>query len=374
MGHTLVMALLFTPLTLRGRTFRNRAWISPMCQYSSHEGRPDPWHLVHLGGFAKGGAGLVVAEATAVTPEGRITPACAGIWNDQQAEDYAPIVEFIHRQGAAAGIQLAHAGRKASTQVPWQGGGALAPAEGGWGTLAPSALPFGRLAPPAAMTVRQIDQVVAAWAQAARRAVAAGFDVIEVHAAHGYLLHEFLSPLSNRRGDAYGGDLVNRARLLLRVVDSIREAIPEDVPLFVRVSATDWVPGGWDLADTVQLAGWLGERGTDLIDTSSGALSPEQRIPVGPGYQVPLAAAIRQQAGIPTSAVGLILSGAQAEDVLQRGAADAVMIGRAALRQPAWALQAAQELQVAGPWPRQYERAAGPPPPAEEPPAPPKRT
>jgi len=352
------MALLFTPLTIRGLTVRNRAWVSPMCQYSAREGRPGEWHLVHLGSFAKGGAGLVMVEATGVLPEGRITPACTGIWTDEQAADFERIVAFLHSQGATAGIQLAHAGRKASSQIPWLGRGTVPPEEGGWQTLAPSALAFDGLAEPLAMTLPQIDAVVAAWAAAAHRARRAGFDVVEIHAAHGYLLHEFLSPLSNIRTDEYGGSLENRARLLLRVAAAVRGAWPDDRPVFARVSATDWVAGGWDIEQTVQVARWLAEAGIDLVDTSSGGLSPAQRIPVGPGYQVPLAARIRAEADVLTSAVGLILTGEQAERVLQDGAADAVMMGRPMLRDPAWAQHAALDLGVEPPWPTQYHRVA----------------
>lgn len=350
------MAKLFEPLTLRGLTIRNRAWTSPMCQYSSRDGMPNDWHLVHLGSFAKGGAGLVMTEATAVVPQGRITPACAGIWSDEQGEAYARTVSFIRSQGAAAGMQLAHAGRKGSSQIPWRGHGSVPVDQGGWQTQAPSALQFGDYALPTAMTTAEIDALVEAWGAGARRALEAGFDVVEVHAAHGYLLHEFLSPLSNRREDEYGGPLANRARLLLRVVEQVRAVWPQDRPLFVRVSATDWVAGGWTLDECVVVSRWLGELGVDLIDVSSGGLDPSQQIPIGPGYQVPLASRVRNKAGIPTSAVGLILDGAHAEQVLHEGAADAVMVARAMLRDPAWAQHAALDLGAAPPWPQQYHR------------------
>lgn len=350
------MARLFDPITLRGLTIRNRAWTSPMCQYSSREGMPNDWHLVHLGSFAKGGAGLVMMEATGVTPEGRITPACAGIWSDAHGEAYERTVDFIRSQGAAAGIQLAHAGRKGSSQIPWAGHGTVPPEHGGWQTLAPSAVPFNGYAAPVGMTAGQIDDVVLAWVEGARRALEAGFDVIEVHAAHGYLLHEFLSPLSNHREDGYGGSLANRARLLLRVVEEVRAVWPDDRPLFVRVSGTDWVDGGWTIDECVEVARWLVERGVDLIDVSSGGLDPAQQIPVGPGYQVPLAARVRNEAGVPTSAVGLILDGAQAQQVLADGAADAVMVARGMLRDPAWAQHAAISLGAEPPWPQQYHR------------------
>jgi 2,4-dienoyl-CoA reductase-like NADH-dependent reductase (Old Yellow Enzyme family) len=349
---------LFEPFTLRGVTARNRAWVSPMCQYRAVDGVAQDWHLVHLGSLARGGAGLVMAEATAVLPAGRISPQDLGLWDDGQVGPLARIVDFVRAQGAVAGIQLAHAGRKGSSYRPWSGRGTVPPSAGGWPTVAPSALAFGRSAPPREMTVADIDAVVAAWAAAAGRALAAGFDVVEVHAAHGYLLHEFLSPLSNRRTDAYGGSLANRARLLLRVVAAVRQAWPADRPLFVRFSGTDWVPGGWDVEQCAQVARWCGEQGADLVDVSSGGLDPAQQIPVGPGYQVPLAAQLRAATGLPTVAVGLITTGPQAQQVLDAAAADAVMIGRAMLRDTAWALHAARELGIDVPWPSPYARVA----------------
>jgi 2,4-dienoyl-CoA reductase-like NADH-dependent reductase (Old Yellow Enzyme family) len=329
-----------------------------MCQYSSLDGHPTPWHLVHLGAFARGGAGLVLAEATAVTPDGRISPADAGLWTDAQAADYEPLVTFVHDQGAAIGVQLAHAGRKASTAVPWQGRGYVPLADGGWPTVGPSALAFDDLPAPSAMTTAAIDSVVDAFSAAAERAREVGYDVVEIHAAHGYLLHQFLSPLSNRRDDAYGGGLDGRSRLLIRVADAVREQWPDDRPLFVRVSATDWVEGGWTTAQTVELARLLANHGVDLIDVSSGGLDPAQRIPVAPGFQVPLAEAVRHGAGVATSAVGLITEPAQAEQVLADGSADAVMLGRALLRDPHWPIRAAEVLDHHAPWPPPYRRAA----------------
>lgn len=351
------MSLLHSPLTLRGTTVRNRAWVSPMCQYSSLDGHPTAWHLVHLGSFARGGAGLVMTEATAVLPQGRISPADAGLWNDDQAEGYAPIVTFVHGQGAAIGFQLAHAGRKASTAVPWQGHGSVPPGEGGWLTVAPSALAFDDLPPPEAMTRAQIDEAVAAFAAAAVRADQMGADVVEIHAAHGYLLHEFLSPISNRRADNYGGSFENRSRALVRVVDAVRAVWPDNRPLFVRISATDWVEGGWTLEESVDLARILGRHGVDLVDVSSGGLDPAQQIPVGPGYQVPHAHTIRRQSGVATSAVGHITEPVQAEQALVAGSADAVMLGRAMLRDPHWAARSAGVLDGDEPWPAPYARA-----------------
>jgi 2,4-dienoyl-CoA reductase-like NADH-dependent reductase (Old Yellow Enzyme family) len=352
------MSRLFTPLTLRGVTFPNRVWVSPMCQYSSVEGRPGDWHLVHLGSLARGGAGLVMTEATAVLPEGRISPQDAGIWSDEQAADYARITTFIKGQGSVPGIQLAHAGRKASTYAPWRGHGSVPGAEGGWPTVAPSPIPFGDYAAPTALDLAEIPALIEAWAAAARRAVAAGFEVIEIHGAHGYLLHEFLSPLSNQRTDAYGGDdLANRARLLLEIVDAVRTAIPDTTALFVRLSASDWVPGGLTIEDTAQVAALLATRGVDLIDASSGGNSPGPQITLGPGYQAPFARAIREQSGLPTAAVGMITEPGQAEKILAEQSADAVFLARALLREPTWPQRAAFELGADIAWPPQYDRA-----------------
>ncbi|WP_300342699.1 NADH:flavin oxidoreductase/NADH oxidase [Nesterenkonia sp.] len=354
---------LFEPITLRSLTVRNRIWIPPMCQYSAEacDGMATDWHMAHLGSLARGGAGAVIMEATAVTPEGRISPQDTGLWNDEQAEKLQPVVDLMHAQGAAAGIQLAHAGRKASTARPFgeEGrSGSLTADQGGWSTLAPSAVAYPGLAEPGALTGDGIAAVVQAFADAAQRAVQAGFDLLEIHAAHGYLIHEFLSPLSNLRDDDYGGDLRGRARLLLEVVDAVRARVGEKVPLLVRVSATDWVEDGLDVQDTVQVVTWLRDHGVDLIDVSSGGNAPA-RIRTGPGYQVPLAAAIREQTGVPVAAVGLITDPVQAEHIVGTGQADAVLIGRAALRNPHWPLEAARQLghhpeEIPGPYERAY--------------------
>jgi 2,4-dienoyl-CoA reductase-like NADH-dependent reductase (Old Yellow Enzyme family) len=330
-----------------------------MCQYSAQDGVPNDWHLVHLGSFATGGAGLVIAEASAVVPEGRISPQDAGLWNDEQRDAWARITAFVRSQGAVPGIQLAHAGRKASTWRPWERERGSVPLEhGGWDTVAPSALAFDGLAEPRALERDELASIVAAFAAAARRAVEAGFEVIEVHAAHGYLLHQFLSPLSNARDDDYGGSLENRSRLTLDVVKAVRAEVGDRMPLLVRVSATDWVDGGWDLDQTATLAGWLREAGADLIDVSSGGLDPRQRIALGPGYQVPFAAHVRRAAGVPVAAVGLITEPAQAEELVASGQADAVLLGRQLLREPHFALRAAHELGAeADHWPPQYLRA-----------------
>lgn len=358
------MSLLFEPLTLRGVTFPNRIFLAPMCQYScdDEDGVPTDWHLVHLGSHAIGGFGLVVTEAAAVSPEGRITPQDAGIWNDDQTAGWARITSFVQAQGAATGIQLAHAGRKASTYSPFSGRtGSVAIADGGWMTGAPSALAFDGYATPRALTVAQIEQVVADFGAAARRADAAGFDVVEIHAAHGYLLHEFLSPLSNRRTDEYGGDFAGRSRLLAQVVTAVRASWSADKPLFVRFSGTDWTEGGWSLAETELAATLVGKLGADFIDVSSGGNVATADIPVGPGYQVPLAAGVRSATGLPTGAVGLITEPAQAERILADGSADAVLLARAGLREPGWPQRAAHELGLPtdkAPYRPQYVRGA----------------
>jgi len=351
------VSALFTPLTLRGTTLRNRIWVSPMCQYSATDGRPDDWHLVHLGARAVGGAGLVLTEATAVSAEGRISPADTGIWTDEQAADWARIVRFVRSQGAVAGIQLAHAGRKASTAAPWLGGGPVDLDAGGWATVGPSPLAFGALPAPRELSVAGIRAVVADFAAAAVRARDAGFQVVELHAAHGYLLHQFLSPLANERSDAYGGDFAGRTRLTLEVAEAVRAVWPADQPVLVRISGTDWVQGGWAVDDSVELVRLLGERGVDLVDVSSGGLAPAARIPVGPGYQVGMAEQIRRGSGVPTGAVGMITEVKQAEDVIASGAADAVLLARALLRDPYWPLRAALELGAEPAWPDQYQRA-----------------
>ncbi|MBO3083410.1 NADH:flavin oxidoreductase/NADH oxidase [Cellulomonas fengjieae] len=353
------MSLLFSPLTLRGTTFPNRAWLAPMCQYSAVDGTPNDWHLVHLGSRASGGFGLLIAEATAVAPEGRISPEDTGLWHDQHVSEWRRITDFVHERGSLVGVQLAHAGRKASTFSPFANGRGSVPAElGGWPTVAPSAVAFPGLETPHALSLDEIAQVPAAFAAAARRADDAGFDVVEVHAAHGYLLHQFLSPLSNARDDEYGGTLENRARLLLETVDAVRGAWPEDKPLFVRLSATDWVEGGLTVGDVAQVAKDLAGHGVDLVDVSTGGNAPAT-IPVGPGYQVPAAREVRETSGVPVAAVGLLTDPAQAEAVLADGSADAVLLGREGLRDPFWPLRAAHELGVAdaAAWQPQYARA-----------------
>jgi 2,4-dienoyl-CoA reductase-like NADH-dependent reductase (Old Yellow Enzyme family) len=352
------MAQLFSPLRLRELTFRNRVFVSPMCQYSAIDGLANDWHLVHLGSRAVGGAGLVMAEASGIVPEGRITPACLGIWSDAHARAFAPIVGFLKANGAVPGIQLAHAGRKASTDLPWKGGKPLAAGQGAWQTVAPSAIPVGPGYPvPRALTGVEIDRVVSQFVDAARRALAAGFEVVELHMAHGYLLHEFLSPLSNHRTDEYGGSLENRVRLPVRVARAVREFWPAERPVFARISASDWMPGGWDLPQSIELARRLKDAGIDLIDCSSGGLVPDARIPAGPGYQTPFATAIRREAGIATGAVGLITNAVQAEQIIATGLADVVLLARELLRNPYWPLHAARQLGADIPWPNQYLRA-----------------
>jgi 2,4-dienoyl-CoA reductase-like NADH-dependent reductase (Old Yellow Enzyme family) len=353
------MPLLLAPLTLRGLTLSNRIVVSPMCEYSSTDGLANDWHMVHLGSRAVGGAGLVMTEATAIVPEGRISPADLGLWSDAHAEALAPIVRFIHGQRCAAGIQLAHAGRKASTDVPWEGRAMVPPERGGWQAVGPTDVPFTDGYPvPRPLDAPGIAEIVDAFRLAARRALAAGFDVIEIHAAHGYLIHEFLSPLSNTRTDDYGGSFDNRVRLCLEVVSAVREAWPERLPLFVRISTTDWTDGGWDVEQSVELARRVKQLGVDLIDCSSGGNVATASIPTAPGYQVPAAARIRRESGIATGAVGLITSATQANQILEAGEADCVLLARAMLRDPYWPLHAAQELGVPMDWPVQYLRAA----------------
>jgi 2,4-dienoyl-CoA reductase-like NADH-dependent reductase (Old Yellow Enzyme family) len=347
---------LLSPLTIRGVTFRNRIVMSPMCQYSAEEGLANDWHLVHLGSRAVGGVALVVVEATAVTREGRISLGDMGIWSDAHVEPLARIARFICSQGAVAGIQLAHAGRKASCEPPWLGGGSLkTPESGGWPVVGPSPLPFYDGDPlPVELDEAAIAGVVSAFVAAAARAVAAGFQVIEIHAAHGYLLHEFLSPLSNRRTDQYGGCLDNRMRLPLQVVEHIRRVMPDELPLFVRISATDWADGGWDLDQSVDFTRRAKDLGVDLIDVSSGALVPKVQIPVAKGYQVPLARRIRHDAAIKVGAVGLITEAQYADELVTGGDADLVFIGRELLREPYWALKAQHALGAEPTWPVAY--------------------
>ncbi|MCU1406698.1 MAG: oxidoreductase [Glaciihabitans sp.] len=356
------MPALFQPITLRGVTMRNRIWVAPMCMYSAldHNGMPGDWHLVHLGSMASGGAGLVIAEATAVSPEGRISDRDTGLWNTAQVDAWTTIVNFLHARGAVAGVQLAHAGRKASTYPAWgfDTSGTMPVSEGGWQTVGPSTVPFGEYSAPEALTASGIDQVVSDFVQAAIRAVEAGFDVIELHAAHGYLLHQFLSPLSNVREDEFGGTLENRARLLLRIIEQTRTAVGEKVPLFVRLSATDYAEGGWDQEQTAIVAGWAEAAGADLVDISSGGNINGVKIPLRPGYQVPFAEYVKTTSGVPTTAVGLITEATHAEEIVASGQADAVMLGRELLRDPHFALRAAHELGAEiNYWPGQYERA-----------------
>lgn len=353
------MPHLFEPLTLRGLTLRNRIAVSPMCQYSSNEGFLNDWHFVHLASRAVGGAGLVFTEATAVTPEGRISPDDLGIWDDVQAVPFERLSRFIKGEGAAFGIQLAHAGRKGSTLRPWDGNGAVPPAQGGWEPLGPTDTPFGPEYPtPRAMTKDDISRIVDAFTRAAFRARRAGFDVVEVHAAHGYLIHEFLSPLSNTRADEYGGSFENRIRLCLEVVEAVRKVWPDDLPVLVRISATDWTEGGWDLNQSVELARRLNALGVDLIDCSSGGNVPHAKIPVGPGYQVAFAEKVKQAAALATGAVGMITTAAQADAIIRDGQADIVLLAREMLRDPYWPLHAAKELGQLVEWPSQYLRAA----------------
>jgi 2,4-dienoyl-CoA reductase-like NADH-dependent reductase (Old Yellow Enzyme family) len=354
-----MMSKLFEPFKIRGIEFRNRIWVSPMCQYSSVDGMPTDWHLVHLGSRAVGGAGLVIQEATAVSPEGRISPSDAGIWSDIHTEAYALITRFIRAQGAVAGIQLAHAGRKASTAEPWNGGKAVDAVDGGWEPLAPSAIPFADDYPqPREMTVDDIENATRDFVAAAKRAESAGFEVIEIHAAHGYLLHEFLSPLSNHRKDEFGGSLENRMRFPLQVAREVREALSDGLPVFVRISASDWAEGGWSLDDSVEFARQLNDIGIDLIDVSSGGLVNHAKIEVGPEYQVPFSKEIRRAAGIATGAVGMITEAVPAEAILQRGDADAVLIAREFLRDPYLPFHWAQEMGEGIDYvPKQYGRA-----------------
>lgn len=343
---------LLSPLTLRGVTFRNRIVMSPMCQYSAEDGFANDWHLVHLGSRAVGGAGLVMMEATAVTSEGRISPADTGIWSDDHIEPLKRITRFISGQGAVPAIQLAHAGRKASCEVPWRGGGRItSPDPRAWDVVAPSPIPFNEGEPlPAELDETGIARVVTAFEEGARRAVQAGFKVVEIHAAHGYLLHEFLSPLSNHRTDQYGGSLENRMRLPLQIAARLRAVLPEELPLFMRISATDWADGGWDIDMSVQLAARLREIGVDLVDVSSGGMLPQVRIPLAAGYQVPFARRIREEAQIPTGAVGLITDPHQANQIITGGDADLVFLGRELLREPYWALKAYAALEEDPPW------------------------
>jgi len=350
---------LYDELKIRDVTLRNRIIVSPMCQYSSTDGFATDWHLVHLGSRAVGGAAVVLAEASAVSPEGRISPWDLGIYKDEHIAPLARITRFICEQGALPGMQIAHAGRKGSTRRPWEGTGMVAEREGGWKPVAPSALPFDKnYAIPSALEESGIRTVVNAFAEAARRALQAGFQVLEIHAAHGYLIHEFLSPLANKRTDSYGGSLENRARFLREVVSAVRRVWPATLPLFVRISATDWIEGGWDIHESVKVAAEIGRLGVDLIDCSSGGIDPSAKIPIGPGYQVPFSQQIRDKTGLLTGAVGLIRLPEQANEIVRDHKADVVVFAREFLRRPYWPLEVARDLGIRVPWPAQYLRAA----------------
>ena len=353
------MSLLFSPITIRDVKFKNRLWISPMCQYSADDGVVNAWHMQWLGSLAIGGHGLVMTEATAVHPVGRHSLQDAGIWRDDHVTAWAPIVEFAHQHGAVIGMQIAHAGRKAGTRPPWLGRKELTPDEGGWTSVGPSTLPAEHHSEPRPLTKSEIADVVADFASAARRAMVAGFDVIEIHSAHGYLLHEFLSPLSNARDDEYGGSFENRTRLVIEVMRAVRAEVGPGVPVFVRLSCTDYIDGGWTIDDTVRLSALLKDAGCDLIDCSSGGVAPVKftEMDIGPGYQVQFAEAVRKGASIATGAVGLITDAVQAETILQEGKADVVLVARAAMRNPYFAVTAAEQLGEVIPWAPQLERA-----------------
>lgn len=353
------MSLLFSPLSIRSIQLKNRIVVSPMCQYSSEDGFSSDWHLVHLGSRAVGGAGLIITEAAAVSPEGRISPNDLGIWKDEHIAGLKRITQFIQQNGSVAGIQLAHAGRKASTERPWDGNKAIFPnEENGWQTVAPSAIPFVADAPvPLALTEIDLEKVRADFMAATQRSVEAGFQVVELHAAHGYLLHQFLSPLSNQRTDAYGGSFDNRIRFLLEIIERVQTVWPSTLPLFVRISATDWTEGGWTIEDSVRLSAVLKDKGVDVIDASTGGNVAKAKIPVGPGYQVPFAERIKQETGIMTAAVGMITTAEQANDILTARQADLILLAREFLRDPYFPLHAATDLGDHIVWPVQYERA-----------------
>ena len=345
------MTNLFDPITLRKTTFQNRVWVSPMCQYSAHDGLISNWHHAHLSAFATGAPGLIMVEASGVVPEGRISVGCTGIWSDEQAKAFKPIINFAHSQNVKIGIQLAHAGRKGSTMRPWDDHQIAAANEGGWETISASPLAYSKMPVPRALTIPEIHALTRSFVDAALRAVAVSFDVVEIHAAHGYLFHQFYSPLSNERSDEYGGSFENRVRFLLETTKAIRAAIPTDTVLFVRISASDWVEGGWNIIDAVELSKALKELGVDLIDASSAGNSPDQKIKVEPGFQVPFATAIRTEVGIPTSAVGLITTPEQAQHIVESNEADAIFLAREMIRNPRWALSAAEKLGIKIKWP-----------------------
>jgi len=352
------MSQLFSPIKIRGQEFKNRIFMSPMCQYSARDGRPTDWHLVHYGSRAVGGAACLIMEATAVSPEGRISPDDLGLWSDDFIPAFQRVTDFIKAQKTVPGIQLAHAGRKASIYAPWKGEGPLRPEDGAWTVIAPSAVPFDHGFPvPVEMSLEDIKLIKRKFIQAAIRAVQAGFELIEIHQAHGYLIHQFLSPLSNKRADSYGGSLENRCRLALEIAKGIRDNIPDSLPLLVRLSLTDWVESGWDLEQSIYLARGLQEAGVDLIDCSSGGNVPEAKIPAGPGYQLPFSERIKKEVKILTGGVGFITSPEQAETVIRSGQADVVLLAREILRHPYWPLEAAKRLKAEIDWPRQYLRA-----------------
>lgn len=356
------MPKLFESIKLRDLEVKNRIWISPMCQYSceNQDGMPGSWQQLHLGSRAIGGAGLIIVEASGVSPEGRITPWCTGIWNDEQAAAWKTIVDICHSHGSKVAMQLAHAGRKASVHREWSGVGTIPVSEGGWESVSATDVAFGDYAAPRRLTVSEIQGLVQAFAEAAKRAVGAGFDAVEIHGAHGYLIHQFLSPISNDRDDEYGGSLENRARLLMEVIDAVRNVIPETMPLFLRLSATDYADNGWDPDQTAEVSGWAADKGVDLVDVSSGGLITGVKIPSGPGYQVPFAKHVSERIKQPVSAVGQITEPKQAEEILQSGQVDVILIGRASLRDPYWPLRAAHELGAEVGWPPQYERGVWP--------------
>ena len=351
------MTNLFDPLTLRGVTFQNRVWVSPMCQYSSKDGLIGTWHHAHLTAFATGRPGLIMVEASGVVPEGRISIGCVSLESDEKVNAFTPIIEFAHTQNVKVGIQLAHAGRKGSTTLPTDDHPIATSAEGGWQTVSASPIAYNAMPAPRALSIAEIHELTQSFVAAAKRAVKAGFDLVEIHAAHGYLFHQFYSPLTNVRTDEYGGSFENRIKFLFETVQAVRTAIPDSMPLFVRLSASDWIEdGGWNIIDSIELAKQLKELGVDLIDTSSAGNIHEQKITVGPGFQVPFANAIKHEAGIPTSAVGLITTPAQAQHIIETEEADAVFMAREMIRNPRWPLHAAQELGVSIEWPVQYER------------------
>ncbi len=351
------MKSLFDPLVIRSLTIKNRVWVSPMCQYSAQNGLPNDWHFAHLAQFATGGAGLIFTEATAISPSARSTAVDTGIWNEEQVTSWARIVDFVHQQDAKIAIQLWHAGRKGSATTPWEGHRPVSISNGGWEIFAPSPVPFGELNMPVELSKAAIQQIIQEYKAAAERSLRAGFDIVEIHGAHGYLIHSFLSPMGNQRSDEYGGEFINRVRFLLEVTKAIREVWPLEKPLFVRLSTSDWIEGGWSVEDSIELAKLLKDLGVDLIDCSAGGVVPNIKYQVGPHYQVQFAQKIKSEAGILTGAVGLITDPSLANSIVASEEADAVLLGRELLRNPHWALQAAHKLGVDIEWPNQYKQA-----------------